>query len=573
MFDSVKTRLAIIAGMIILSIVALWPRPVTRMTDGPNPHDTTYNEISLKKGLDLQGGIHLALELDESGGPVANRADAIDRALKVIRTRIDEFGVTEPLVQKEGANRIVVELAGISDPTRAKEIVKRSAFLQFQMLDKDNLFYRALRGMDRALASAGISEATIGRSLDTTRGARPAPAAPAGLDNLLQSGTDTAKAGRDTARTRRGAQADSAQADTAADTSNALLNGALSGLLNAGGMAGEFLVAEEKMQIVDQMLKQGVVQRLMPRGVVTHWAHETVSRGARTYRALYAVQERAVMNGEELVDAQARLDPIYNQAVVEFQLTRRGGRSFERETGRRVGDMMAVVLDGRVANRPAVIKGPIGQRGQIELSGSSLQEAQDLALVLKAGSLPAPLLIVEEHTIGPSLGADSIRKGMTAGIVGIVLVVLLVCTYYRLSGILACAALGLYALFTLGAMAAIGAPLTMPGIAGFALSVTMAVDANVLIFERIREELEAGKSIRLAVDAGFTMAMSAIIDSNVSMILTAALLFQFGTGPVKGFGVMLIVGVLASMITAVFVTRTFFMMLLARKQQTQTLSI
>jgi len=193
--------------------------------------------------------------------------------------------------------------------------------------------------------------------------------------------------------------------------------------------------------------------------------------------------------------------------------------------------------------------------------------------VLKAGALPAPLVVVEERTVGPSLGADSIRKGVLAGVVGIALVVLLVVGYYRWSGVLAVAALSLYALFTLGAMAALDATVTMPGIAGFALSVTMAVDANVLIFERIREELAAGKSIRLAVDAGFSMAMNAIVDSNVSMILTALLLFQFGTGPVQGFAVMLIVGVLASMVTAVFVTRTFFMMLLARRQQTQTLSI
>ena len=193
--------------------------------------------------------------------------------------------------------------------------------------------------------------------------------------------------------------------------------------------------------------------------------------------------------------------------------------------------------------------------------------------MLKAGSLPAPLQIVEERTVGPSLGADSIRKGVLAGVVGVVLVVVLIITYYRVSGVLAVAALGLYALFTLGAMAAIGATITMPGIAGFALSVTMAVDANVLIFERIREELVAGKSIRLSIDAGFKMAMNAIVDSNVSMILTAALLFQFGTGPVKGFAVMLIVGVMASMVTAIFVTKTFFLMLLARRQQTQTLSI
>ena len=566
MFESLRARLIIITGLIVLSIWALWPRAVVNrqvMPDSTVVVDTTY-PLNIKRGLDLQGGIHLALELDESGGPVANKADAIDRALKVIRTRVDEFGVTEPLVQKQGTDRIVVELAGISDPERAKDIIKRSAFLEFLMTDENGLLRQALPAMDRALTQAGVSEGTVGRQLSDSAGARAAPpAAPTSAveDILGGARSDTTRPqGRDT---------------TAADTSSSLLTlGPLTSLLlQGGGMPGEYMVAEEKVPAVTAMLQHPAVRRLVPRGIVVRWARDPVSRGARTYRALYALQERAIMTGEHLVDAQARLDPLYNQAVVDFRLTRRGGRIFERETTRNLRKYMAVVLDNRVASSPAIIQGVIADRGQIELGTASLQEAQDLALVLKAGALPAPLQVVEERTVKPSLGEDSITKGVRAGVVGVALVVILIVTYYRMSGLLAVSALVLYTLFTLGAMAAIDATLTMPGIAGFALSVTMAVDANVLIFERIREELAAGKSIRLAVDAGFNMAMNAIVDSNVSMIITAALLFQFGTGPVRGFAVMLIVGVLASMVTAIFVTKTFFLMLLARKQQTQTLSI
>ncbi len=584
MFDSIKTRLILIGILVVLSIWALWPRQITTRVevDGVT-HDSIVREINLKRGLDLQGGIHLALEIDESGGPVANCADATDRALKVIRTRVDEFGVAEPLVQKEGSCRIIVEVAGISDPARAKEIVKRSAFLEFQMTDKDDIFYQALRSMDRALAAAGISEASIGRQIADTahRGAAAPAQVPTGVENLLQqSPADSARRGatRDTAkaggrRAAGGARADSARRDTAADTTGALLNGNLSSLLNSGGMHGEFLVAEEKYPIVDRMLHEPIVVRLMPRGIVYRWGAEPVSRGARSYRPLYALQERPIMTGEYLVDATARLDPVYNQAVVEFQLSRRGGRTFERETGRHIGDYMAIVLDHKVQSQPPVIRGQIGQRGQIELGSASLQDAQDLALVLKAGSLPAPLMIVEERSIGPSLGADSIRKSVKAGIVGIGLVILIMVGYYRFAGVLSIIALGFYVLFTLGGLAAFGFTLTLPGMAGFVLSIGIAVDANVLIFERIREELVHGKSVRLAIDAGFTMAMNAIVDSNVSTILTAAFLFQFGTGPVKGFAITLILGIIASMVTAIFVVRTFFMIYLARKAQLSTLSI
>jgi len=566
MIESIKVRLVIIGILVVLSIWAIWPREITTRVQGADGamRDTVVRELNIRRGLDLRGGIHLALELDESRGAVPNKADAIDRALKVIRTRIDEFGVSEPLVQRQGTDRVVVELAGINDPARARSIIQRSAFLEFQMTDKDGLFRQALPGLDRALTAAGVSEGSIGRQLaDTARAATPAaPAAGSAVEDILGGqGRDSSRSPSDT--TRR----DTAAADTSLGT------GPLSPLLFQGNMPGEYYVAEEKVPVVDAMLRHPAAERLMPRGIIFRWGAQPVSRGARAFRPLYALQQRPIMTGEYLIDAQARLDPVYNQAVVEFQLSRRGGRIFERETGRHVGDNMAIVLDSRVQSQPPVIRSQIGSRGQIELGSASLQEAQDLALVLKAGSLPAPLQIVDERTVGPTLGADSIRQGVTAGLVGLVLVVIIMVGIYRFSGMLAVAALSVYVLFALGGLAAIGATLTLPGIAGFVLSIGIAVDANVLIFERIREELLHGKSVRLAIDAGFTMAMSAIVDSNVSTILTAALLFQFGTGPVKGFAVTLILGIAASMVTAIFVTRTFFMLYLARKEQVQTLSI
>jgi preprotein translocase subunit SecD len=580
MFDSIRARLIVIGILIGISVLSLWPRDITVRTRAANGRmrDTTERRVPLKQGLDLQGGIHLALEVDQSRGKVPDIADAIDRALKVIRTRIDEFGVAEPLVQKLGTSRIIVDLPGLKDPSRAKAIVQRSAFLQFEMTDKDQAFRRALPAMDRALKASGVTEQSIGLALADTgrRGAAAPGAAPVSAveDILGGPGRDTsAAARRDTTKAGR-RRAAAPPSDTSADTLGALGQGPLSPLLfQGGGMPGEYMVQEEKEVVVDSMLKRPEVQRLMPRGVVMRWGAEPVSRGAVAYRPLYALVEKPIITGEFLTDARAQLDPLTNQAVVNFTLSRRGGRIFERETGMHVGDYMAIVLDGQVESQPPIIKSQISTRGQIELGNASLQEAQDLALVLKAGALPAPLQIVEERTVGPSLGRDSIADAKVAAAVGLGFVIIIMIGYYRMAGALAVAALGIYVLFTLGGLAVLGATLTLPGVAGFVLSVGIAVDANVLIFERIREELALGKSVRLAIDAGYKMAMNAIVDSNVSTILTAACLFQFGTGPVKGFAVTLILGIIASMITAIYVTRTFYMIYLERRPGLQTLSI
>jgi preprotein translocase subunit SecD len=332
-------------------------------------------------------------------------------------------------------------------------------------------------------------------------------------------------------------------------------------------------VPEPAFARVDSLLRIPAIQALMPRGVQTFWSASSTSLGVEPVRYLYVVGDRPIITGDRLVDATAQLDPLTNSPVVNFELNSAGGRKFGEETARHIGDFMAIILDGRVQGPPPTIEDRIGRKGRITLAGKTVEEARDLAMTLKAGSLPIPLKIVEQGQVGASLGKDSIHKGILAGIVGTALVVLIMIVYYRMSGVLAVAALALYLLFTLGGLAAVDATLTLPGLAGIVLSIGIAVDANVLIFERIREELLHGKSVRLAVDEGFRHAMNAIVDSNVSTVLTALFLFQFGTGPVQGFAVTLILGIAASMITAVFVTRTFFMIWLDRKPAMSTLSI
>ena len=539
-----------IGALMALSAFFLIPRNVTqrvRAADG-TMKDTVVRRVPIKRGLDLQGGIYLALEIDESQGRVQNPEDAIDRALTVIRTRIDEFGVTEPLIQKVGDDRIVVQLAGIDDPGRAKQIIQRSAYLEWRITDMQERFRDALPAIDGALLRAGV------------RAAPDAEAAiPSAVEQLL--GTDSQAAEADSAGT---------EADSTETTDGP---GPLSSYLFNGNIPGEFLVEEERYLQVDSIIQLDVTQRAIPRGLALFWGLEPISQGSRPYRPLYAVEDRAVITGEYLTDASATIDPQTRSAIVRFELTRRGGRIFGRESAQHVEDYMAIILDGRVHRQPPIIRSRIGRSGQIELGSVPLQEAQDMALVLRAGALPARLSIVEERSVGPSLGRDSIAQGSRAAIVAAILVLTVMAVYYRRAGFLAIAALTFYVLFTLGGLASIGATLTLPGLAGFVLSLGLAVDANVLIFERIREELRLDKTSRSAVDAGFQHAMPAIIDANVTTVITAAFLFQFGTGPVKGFAITLIIGIVASLVTAVFVTRTLFLIWLQRRTVTQELSI
>jgi preprotein translocase subunit SecD len=542
--SNLKYRIALIVALVLVSVASLVPRDTierVKRPDGSIGYDTV-KRVPLKRGLDLQGGMHLTLEPDETNGIIADKAAAIERALKVVRTRVDEFGVAEPVVQKAGDDKIIVELPGIDDPERAIQVVQKSAFLKFQITDKTQALERVIPRLDGI-----VKERKLGQNIPNVRGDTSKKPA---LSTLF---TDTSK-------------------KAGADTGVTASNGPFSQYVQpAGVVPGLYYVETSHQAEIASYLSHPDIQAALPPGKDVRWAADSVSIGGRWMRGLYVLDSRPIITGEYLTDARPNQVPIEG-TVVEFQLNNEGGRRFRTETGKHVKDYMAIVLDDRVMSAP-VIQSAIGTRGHITLGGGGLLAATDLALVLRAGALPVPLKVAEARNIGASLGEDSIRKGITAGILAILLVVGIMLGYYRFSGFLAICGLALYTLYTLAALAAFGAVLTLPGIAGFVLSIGIAVDANVLIFERIREEIVHGKTVRTAIEEGFRHALPAIVDTSVSTALTAAVLYQYGTGPVRGFAVTLLAGIAASLFTAIFVVRTFFLIWLNRNRAAETLSI
>jgi preprotein translocase subunit SecD len=558
MFKTIRGRLIVILIMIGTAAGFLYDHYQTSCGEGA---PASCVKRPLKLGLDLQGGMHLVLEVDDPDGTMSAeaKADMIDRVDQIIRTRIDEFGVEEPLIQQVGGERLIVELAGIQDEDQAKSIVTRNAFLEFKLVQPGSDLEATLDRIDRRLvATLGVdSIRAMGRDV-TSRTSE--------IEGILFGGGTDSAAGDSAAADSAQAAADSAQA-----AEDALQP--FSSLLFRGDIPGLYLVDVEDAEIARYFLSLPEVQQSLPRDQQLHWGGDILQQGVRSYEQLYVLTEEAFLTGDMLVDAIAQRDPQFNQSIVSFELSRVGGRRFADFSGRNVGNYLAIVLDGEVMSAP-VLRDRIGARGQIEMgAGTPLEEARELALVLRAGALPARINIIEERTVGPSLGQDSVDQGELAGLVGIVLVIGIMLSYYRMAGLLAVGALAFYVLLVLGGLAAIDATLTVPGIAGLILSVGMAVDANVLIFERIREELIAGRATRTAVDEGFQHALSAIVDSNITTLFTALILFNFGTGPVRGFAVTLSIGIIASFVSALYVTRTLFLIYVSGKKASDPISI
>lgn len=384
------------------------------------------------------------------------------QAVETIRNRVDALGVAEPSIQPQGDDRIVIQLPGVDDPARVKDIIGTTGLLELKLVD--------LKG-----GPYGSHEAAT---------AAYGGAIPANLEVVEGNSEDTE------ARTRT--------------------------------------------------------------------------------TVFYVLDRAAAVTGRDLKNARVGQDK-FNQPAVEFFLNAQGAEKFGRITGANIGRQLAIVLDKRVQSAPN-IKGQIQDNGIIE-GNFTAERADALSLVLRSGALPAQLVILEERTVGPSLGLDSIKQGVLASVIGMILVFVAAIVYYRLAGVNAVVALLMNATILLGAMAWINATLTLPGIAGFILTIGMAVDANVLIFERIREEIDAGKAPRTAIDVGFKKALSAIIDSNLTTIAAAAFLFQFGTGPVKGFAVTLVIGLCASVFTAVFVSHLLFDLIYGSKEKVEAISI
>ena len=544
MLKSFRGRIIVILAAIGLSGGYLWTR-------------------GIKLGLDLQGGIHMVLEIDDPDGTLTDerRADAIDRAERIIRTRIDEFGVEEPLIQKVGSDRLIVELAGLEDESRAKDIINQQAYLEWKLVLETTEVDQALERLDRAVVVAigeeGLRE--MGRATEAGE--------TTSIEQLLFSEPEDSVATADSTAATEGDGA----ADTAEPEEEELNLRPFTGLLNRGDV-GTYNVDAADVETTTRFIALPEFQRALPRNVSLQWGWDSLPIGGRFYRELYVLEEDPFLTGEQLDNATANRDQQFNQPQVLFDLNRRGGRAFQQLTGAHIGDRIAIVLDGEVVSAP-VVRDRIGSRGSIDLGSADMSEATDLALVLRAGALPAPLRIMEERQVGPSLGQDSIDQGQIAGIVGLIAVVGIMLFYYRVAGLLAIFALAVYVLLVLGGLAVFNANLTLPGIAGLILSIGMAVDANVLIFERIREELAARRAPRTAVDEGFGNAISAIVDANITTLITGLILFQFGTGPVRGFAVTLCIGIVASFFSALYVTRTLFMMYLSRKRGSDPISI
>lgn len=395
---------------------------------------------------------------------IANQS--VKQALETIRNRVDAFGVSEPVIQRQGldGNRIVVQLPGVDDPERVKKLIKNTAFLDFRL----------------------VSFPTDGRGVSSP-------------DQILG---------------------------------------------NYGGQ----LPAE--LEIVSGPIRD--------------------DQGNVVAEQYYAVEKSSVITGRDLKDARPGLGD-FNQPIVNFFLTHEGGQRFGEVTGANIGRGLAIVLDGKVRSAPT-IRAQIRDSGIIEGSFTR-QEVEDLSTVLKSGALPAAITYLEERTVGPSLGQDSIDQGLKAGLLGLSLVVLTMFVVYRFSGINAIVALTMNIVLIFGALAYFGATLTLPGIAGIVLTIGMAVDANVLVFERIKEELAHGRTVKSAIDAGFGKALSSVLDANITTLLAALFLFQFGTGPIRGFAVTLSVGIFASLFSAIFVSRWLFDLLLSRRQRVDRLSI
>jgi protein-export membrane protein SecD len=462
-------------------------------------------ERAIKLGLDLQGGMYLLLEVDTSKLGPAEARNAVDQVRQIINNRIDQFGVAEPSIQKQGDNRILIQLPGLLDQERAKSLIGQTALLEFKLVKTE----------EEAKALYDRVDAYFARKL--RGGALPDSAAP---DSVLHPFTSKLLA----------------------------------------SSASEAVVLSENIAIVDSMIRGLKADSTFMTDADLLWdAHDTEVSG-RTARALYVVGKEALMKGSEVASAQMRMDldaARPGAPGVSFNLTSRGGALFGDLTGANVGRRLAIVLDGKIQSAPNIQeKIP---RGQGSITGSfTEEEAQNLAIVLRSGALPAPVNIVEERTVGPSLGQDSIEQGLRAAGVGAALVILFMVFYYRMSGVVAVVALLLNILGLLACMAGFHATLTLPGIAGIVLTIGMAVDANVLIFERIREEVRNKRTVLAAIETGYSRAYRTIVDANVTTLLSAVALMWFGTGPIRGFAITLSLGLIINMLTAVGISKMIF---------------
>jgi preprotein translocase subunit SecD len=511
-------RSSVVAAVLLVSLWYLYPP-----------------QKSINLGLDLQGGIHLVLGVDVD----KYVASQTERAAEDLKSGLERKGVGVKRVVREGLSTIVVELANTTNWNDALTVAAEfNAFEVAQRDDKAGRFTLAMR--ERQVAQ--LRDDAVRQGVETIR------------NRIDQFGVAEATI------TRQGVDRILIQLPGVQDPDR------------AKALIGKTALLEFRLLDEQTPVEQALAGKLPEASEILY--QRRVDKDTKAERKIpYVVQKRTLLTGSELTRAEVQADPNSTgnwQVSIEFTAT--GTRIFGEVTEQNVGRHLAIILDGNLYSAPRINERIPG--GRAVITGQfTVDEARDLAIVLRAGALPAPVTILEERTVGPSLGADSIRKGMIAIAGSAAAVVVFMLLYYRLSGLIADVALVLNLIILLASMAAFGATLTLPGIAGIALTIGMAVDTNILIFERIREELRVGKTVRSAVDAGFARALRTIIDTHLTVMVTAAILYNFGTGPVKGFAVSLFVGLLASLFTAYFFTRLLFDLVWMGRRKVQAISI
>jgi preprotein translocase subunit SecD len=457
--------------------------------------------------------------------------DAVTRALEIIRNRIDQYGVAEPSIQRQGSRRIIVELPGVAREEEAKQLLQGTALLEFRLLKEPEFTIAVMQNIDESLAKAmGVLDTITSQSEIG--------------DTLIGEG-DTSLVSNDTLLTENLSEEEFKQQHPFFAV--ALLD-------PQGRSADAYVKADDKNKLL-LMLSRPEVQKVIPNNVEFVFAAKPIGQqdGQDIYM-MYLVNNEPELTGGVITDALANIDPNSSSPIVSMTMNSEGATDWARITGANIDKRIAIMLDGVVFSAPAVRNKITGGRSQIE-GMANMEEAKLLEIVLKAGALPAPVDILEERTVGPSLGEDSIVKGFRSVVLGYIIVVLFMIFYYQRAGTVSAAALVFSVLFILGILAGFKATLTLPGIAGIILTIGMAVDANVLIFERIREELATGKTVKASIESGFARANSAIIDSNITTFFTGIILYQFGTGPIQGFALTLMIGIAASLFSALVISR------------------
>ncbi len=583
MNNTLRTRLLSILFIFGLGIYALLPSIRYQLLSDDAKNNLSKDELAyfeskiIKQGLDLKGGIYIVLEvdlpqlvnnlaknkdknfdkfLDELSEEYKNSStdfftlfekkalekdlklpryfisygktkdqiieqlnlqseDSINRIIEIIQNRVDQFGVSEPTIQKQGNNRVIVELAGVQDAERARALLQSTALLELMIVKDVESTNTIVRQIDN-LTSMNVEKTNddVDQLFDTNNSDKNS----LGFSSLLIAvGNDLAISTSNLSKLQ-----------------NILNQDNVKQVLDATGSL--FLTSNSAATLINDFGEEEEVY------------------------LLYHLIDNAELTGGVIEDAQMRLSQSgvsAGQATVQVEMNNEGSREWARITGSNINKRIAIVLDKKVHMAP-VIRSQIFGGGTVIEGLDSIQEAEDIAIVLRAGSLPVPVTIQEERTVGASLGADSVRSGTYSMLIGLLSVILFILFYYRLSGLIASFAVVWTLILLLGILTLLGATLTLPGIAGLILTVGMSVDANVIIFERIKEELRNGKSVRSAIDAGYERAITTIVDANLTTGIAAAVLYQYGSGPIKGFATVLFWGIIVSMFTAIIVTRFIF---------------